>query len=531
MLKYSVLLVDDEEEVTQAIKRKLDWEEMGYEEPSYARNGLEALEAAENHVPDVVMTDIQMPYMTGLELSKRLKELYPGIRIIIFSGYDEFEYAKEAIRLEAEEYILKPIDSGELKSVFQRIHESLDKERDERQNLEKLKSYYMESLPLLQEDFFAALLDGNMEEKQIPKYLEEYSIDLSGPFFCVAILHISTSELPEGVSHVLLSVSVRRLAQERIDSTYNARFFSYHGSTVMIAQMHATDEKTKFTDDCDRFCRLAKTVCKANVTIGIGEVVGQIDDIKESYSGAKDAVSYRVLYGTTKAINISEIVPAAQKEDYDTEADLHAIFKNIKMEDENILCKTVESYINKGTSEGMSVTEYKFFVLEMISEIYRFMRGNQLNTEDIFGAENDAYELLSQFDKTELMTWLKETCTKLQSMLREKRTDNTKSFVKKAIDYVSDHYADQDLSVDRICSELSVSSAYFSTVFKKETGKTFVTYLTDYRMEKALNLLIEKDEKTYVIAQQVGYGDPNYFSYVFKKQFGTSPSKYKQGLS
>ena len=120
---------------------------------------------------------------------------------------------------------------------------------------------------------------------------------------------------------------------------------------------------------------------------------------------------------------------------------------------------------------------------------------------------------------------------KLQSMLRDKRTDTTKSFVKKAIEYVNDHYADQDLSVDRICSELSVSSAYFSTVFKKETGKTFVTYLTDYRMEKALQLLIEKDEKTYVIAQQVGYGDPNYFSYVFKKQFGTSPSKYKQGLS
>ncbi len=530
-MKYSVLLVDDEEEVTQAIKRKLNWDEMGFEDPLYARNGLEALEAAELRTPDVVMTDIQMPYMTGLELAKRLKELYPGIRIIIFSGYDEFEYAKEAIRLEAEEYILKPIDAGELKSVFERIHESLDKERDERQNLEKLTNYYMESLPLLQEDFFAALLDGKVEEKRIPKYLEDYQIKLEGPFYCVAILHISTGDLPEGVSHVLLSLSVRRLAEERIDAAYNARLFSYLGSTVLIAQITSTDSKNKFTDDMDRFCRLAKTVCKANVTVGIGEIVGSIENLKESYNGAKDAVAYRVLYGTTKAINISEIAPPAVKQSKAEDMDLHEIFKKIKMEDETALIKSVEDYIEGGTSADMSVSEYKFFVLEMISEIYRFMRGNQLEIETVFNLEEDVYDVVSQLEKTQLCEWLKETCVKLQNLLREKRTDTTKSFVKKAIEYVNDHYADQDLSVDRVCMELSVSSAYFSTVFKKETGKTFVTYLTDYRMEKALQLLIEKDEKTYVIAQQVGYGDPNYFSYVFKKQFGTSPSKYKQGLS
>ena len=108
------MLVDDEEDVIQAILHKMDWEAMGYMKPEYAHNGLEALDLAENHTPDVVMTDIKMPYMDGLELSRKLKEQYPNIRIIIFSGFDEFEYAKEAIRLEAEEYILKPIDAGEL---------------------------------------------------------------------------------------------------------------------------------------------------------------------------------------------------------------------------------------------------------------------------------------------------------------------------------------------------------------------------------------------------------------------------------
>lgn len=107
------------------------------------------------------------------------------------------------------------------------------------------------------------------------------------------------------------------------------------------------------------------------------------------------------------------------------------------------------------------------------------------------------------------------------------RQDTTKSFVTRAIEYVKENYGNKDLSIETICGYLGVSAAYFSTVFKKETGKTFINYLTDYRMEQAVERLLTKDEKTYIIAEQVGYSDPNYFSYVFKKQFGVSPSKYK----
>lgn len=128
---YSVLLVDDEEEVYSVIMKKLDWEAMGFRIAGYARNGVEALEMAEEIQPDVVMTDIKMPYMDGLTLSKKLKELYQKIKIIIFSGFDEFEYAKEAIKIEAEEYILKPINSNELREVFERIRTNLDRELDE----------------------------------------------------------------------------------------------------------------------------------------------------------------------------------------------------------------------------------------------------------------------------------------------------------------------------------------------------------------------------------------------------------------
>lgn len=177
---YSVLLVDDEEEVYSVIMKKLDWEAMGFRIAGYARNGVEALEMAEEIQPDVVMTDIKMPYMDGLTLSKKLKELYQKIKIIIFSGFDEFEYAKEAIKIEAEEYILKPINSNELREVFERIRTNLDRELDEKRNIEKLRAYYMESLPVLQENFYTSLIEGRIPASEIEKYLKQYQIPWSG---------------------------------------------------------------------------------------------------------------------------------------------------------------------------------------------------------------------------------------------------------------------------------------------------------------------------------------------------------------
>ena len=154
MQRYSVLLVDDEEDVIQVIMKKIDWESMGFQVSGYAHNGVEALEMAEECVPDVVLTDIKMPYMDGLAMSRKLKEQYPNIKIIIFSGFDEFEYAKEAIDIEVEQYLLKPVNAEELGRVFSRIREMLDHERDEQRNIDKLNQYYLESLPLLQESFY-----------------------------------------------------------------------------------------------------------------------------------------------------------------------------------------------------------------------------------------------------------------------------------------------------------------------------------------------------------------------------------------
>lgn len=527
---YSVMLVDDEEEVARAIARKIDWNAVGFEQPSYAANGLEALDIAETVQPDVVMTDIQMPYMDGLELARRLKENWPNTRVIIFSGFDEFEYAKEAIRLQAEEYILKPVDSEELKKVFARIHDSLDREIDERQNIRKLETYYQDSLPLLREGFYTSLIEGRIPERDLESTLEDLQIKLSGPYYCVCVMHTSTNHVPEGMTPRLLSLAVRRLAEERLLPDGRIRYFHYLGNTVIIAEFDRAEDMTVLINECDRFCRLAQSVLHAVVTIGIGHPVTDIRDISTSYNGARSAVSYRVIYGTSKAISIEEIAPSETEVSVvNEEEELRDVFKHVRLEDADQLKESVDRYLG-GLDRFSNVQEYRFFAMELVSEIYRFAKNNKLDVRDVFRDTDDVYTLVQRLEKEDLKQWMCDTCLIMQAMLAEKRLSNTQSFVTKAVEYVNENYAEKDLSVEKVCSRLGVSAAYFSTVFKKETGKTFTNFLTDVRMNRAVEMLLNQDEKTYIIAEAVGYSDPNYFSYVFKKQFGVSPSKYKQGM-
>ena len=532
MEKYSVLLVDDEEDVIQIIMKKMDWESMGFQIAGYAHNGVEALEMAEELQPDVVMPDIKMPYMDGLTLSRKLKELYRTVKIIIFSGFDEFEYAKEAIQIEVEEYILKPIDAGNLKEVFGRIREKIDREMDEKRNVDKLKKYYMESLPILQENFYTSLIDGRIPEGKVDKYLSNYQISLTGPYYVVSILHVSTSDIPQNMNPFLLGVSVKKLAEEHMEEEWKSRILMYLGDILVITQLEAQEQITEFTDFMDQFCRLAKHVCEATVTAGIGYVCDNLLDIRLSWQGARSAVSYRVIYGNARAINIAEIDPMKNGDERWEEQEIQKILKRIRMGSREELETEISHCIRRFVQNGTTMQKYQIFIMGLLTEIFRFCSNNQLDSTEFYGEKGETFERCMQMESPEeLEHWLLKICEKLQKTVQQERQASTKSFVSRAVEYVQEHYNDRNITVESVCRELGVSAAYFSTIFKKETGKTFISFLTDYRMEKAVELLMTTSDKTYIIAEKVGYADPNYFSYAFKKQYSMSPSKYRTANS
>ena len=424
MKKYSVLLVDDEEDVVKAITQKIDWDGLGYSLLGYAKNGLEALEIAEEKQVDVVLTDIKMPYMDGLTLSHKLKELYPSIKIIIFSGFDEFEYAKEAIRLEAEEYVLKPVDSGELSRIFRTVHERLDKEFDEKQNINHLKNYYLESLPILQESFYTSLIEGNVRQEDLRRAMLDYQIDLTGKFYTVVILHNSISLSPEGINPVLISMSIRKLAEERMHKNWRACFFTYLGNTVILAQLNREEDHYRLTDEMETLCRMAKHVCNATITAGIGKTVVSLMDLPISYMGARDAVAYRVLYGRGKAIAVSDINPeerdnhSLNRELLDEER-LLDVYRSIRMASKEELFKDIELYIQNSSLENPSLQEYQFFLMELVTNIHKFLLSNQVDAGLIFPKDEDVYQKVQQFSLEELSAWMKRICEKMQIIIQD----------------------------------------------------------------------------------------------------------------
>lgn len=526
--KYTVLLVDDEEEVTQIIMRKIDWEEMGFSVIGSANNGVKALEMVEEFQPDIVMTDIKMPYMDGMELSKHIKAEFPTTKILLFTGFDEFEYAQEAVHLEVEEYILKPVNAAELTEVFSRMKDKLDQEISEKRNVEILQKYYLESLPLLQMNFYAALIEGRLHADEISKYLKDYQISFQAAFYCCIVIHTSASRVPQEMSPLLVATSVQKQVEERLAGNWRAKCFSYRGNTVLIAQLDSESEVSELTDECDRFCRYVHRIIDAVVTVGIGQVCRTILELPQSYSGAREAISYRVIYGASRAINIREIVPQEMyKTSTEGEAELSNLFKMIRLGSEEEVEETVDRYLKTVVSPGNSMQQHHINMMELVSSLYRFAANNEVTLDTFSGDMEKLYGRLVELEPFAFRKWLVKISVSLREQLISARSRSTRSFVSKAKEYVRNNYAQEELSLDQICEFLGVSNSYFSTIFKKETGKSFIGYLTDYRMEQASRMLIETNEKSYIIAKSVGYTDSNYFSYVFKRRFGVSPSKYR----
>ena len=414
--------------------------------------------------------------------------------------------------------MLKPINSDELTECLKRVKNSLDLEREEKLNVQKLENYFNDVLPILQTNLFVSLIEGRVDEEEYVKFVDSYKIDLKGPFYCCVVFHTSTHHVPENMEPLLLSMSVEREIKERIAKRFNYKEFIYLGNTVLIVELSSKEKMVEFTDICDKFCKWVNRVIGAVVTAGIGRVCDNILNINSSYEGAREAVSYRVLYGTNRAINMT-----LQSED----SKMHDLFKAIYLGDNKSIEDAVSKEIEKLHKNANTVSQYNLVIMEMVGAFYRFCANNFIDFNDFLGDINNPYERVPQMDESTLKNWLIKCSLGVSEKLKSVRNSKSRSLVNDAQNIVTDRYMEPDLSLDKVCSLMGVSNSYFSSVFKKEVGKSFVTYLTDYRMDIAAGLILDTNEKSYKIAEQVGYLDANYFSYVFKKKFGVSPSKYR----
>ncbi len=527
---YKVILVDDEEEVREAIRKRINWEEIGFCVVGTAENGEDALELAETLEPDVVMTDIQMPFMDGLTMLRKFKEKIPDIRSVIFSGYDDFEYAKEAIRLEAEEYILKPVDADELRKIFTRIKARLDEKIKQRRNVELLSKYYEESRPMMKDQLIIGLLEGRELQFDLERYQIDFDFKIESAFYCVGAFRITPlAEGGETLNKNLMAVSLKQIVIERFRGILDVEALVYLDTVCIMARLKSTDQYSRFVEEMDKICKIAHKSLMANVSAGIGRVYGSAESIHTSFLEAKDAFHHRIFVGENQALCISDVEPSSHIEDYVSEKQIRHIMRQVKIGTKESLEAEIRDFIEKLKRSDINLNQLQIFYAEFMVELFRLSRGHDLCIDEMGLGNVNTNEELAGFASMDAFA---DRLIELTGILREKigngRLDSTKKLAEDAKQYIADHYSDRSLSVDEICSHLGVGTSYFSSVFKKETGVSFVTYLTQIRMNEAQRLLDTTDEKSYIIAGMVGYDEPNYFSYVFKKHFGVSPSKYRQ---
>ena len=527
---YKVILVDDEEEVREAIRRRINWEEIGFTVVGTAENGEDALELAESLEPDVVMTDIQMPFMDGLTMLRKFKEKVPDVKSVIFSGYDDFEYAKEAIRLEAEEYILKPVDADELREIFKRIKVRLDDKLKERRNVELLSKYYEESRPMMKTQLIIGLLEGRELQFDLERYQRDYDLKLESAFYCVGAFRITPlNDAKDSLDKNLMTVSLKQIVTERFKGVLDVEALVYLDTVCVLARLKSTEQYGIFVDEMDKICKVAHKSLMANVSAGIGRVCGNAESIHTSFLEAKDAFHHRIFVGENQALCISDVDPSSHIEDYVSEKQIRHIMRQVKIGTKDSLEAEIREFIEKLKKSDINLNQLQIFYAEFMVELFRLSRGHVISLDETgFNNVNTNEELASFASMDEFADRLIELTGILWEKINNGRLDSTKKLAEDAKQYIADHYGESTLSVDEICSHLGVGTSYFSSVFKKETGVSFVTYLTQIRMNEAQRLLDTTDEKSYIIAGMVGYEEPNYFSYVFKKHFGVSPSKYRQ---
>lgn len=520
---YTVLLVDDEEDIRGGISKKMDWAALGFSLVSEAENGREALELAEQHRPDVVLTDIQMPFMDGLELCRILTQRLPATKLVVFSGFDDFSYAKQAIGMNVFEYILKPINAAELSEVLEKLRHKLDEERAQQNDMERLRRRYEESLPMLRELFFTQLLDGRILAGEVVERAARYDLESDG-LWLAAVLRIDCAK----EESELLPLSVQGFFGEQLRVGESVcRSFFYGDSLALLLRI--TEERSLYPliEELDRVCQLAKTYLGFSVTVGVGWVCDELYSLRHSAAGARSALDYRALVGTGRAIYIGDLEPGRQESLFFEEDDRRELSAAVKLGSVEDVREQVRRLEGRVWESGLPMSSCQLFFLSLFSCLLTLTRDGNLAPAEVFGEEFTLPQM-TDFDSAERFgEWCLARCLCLYELLHSQRTDSTGRMMQEAKQYIREHYQESDLSVEVLCELLHLSPSYFSTLFRRESGMTFVNYLTEARMEKAVTLLLESEEKTYRIAELVGYQDPNYFSYVFKKQFGMSPTKYR----
>jgi two-component system response regulator YesN len=531
---YKLIIVDDEAVVRNGLKTTINWKDHGFELIGDYTNGREAWEAVEQHKPDLVISDICMPFMDGLELSSLIMTNYPYIKVIILTGYDEFEYAQQAVRLKVSDFILKPITAQEMRKQLDKAKLEMDEQMQIREDISKLYNQLNQSLPFLKERFLERMVVSGIGQQELEERFRYFFLPLLMPRYLVMVFDIDDFGERSHQTTNYNDLELLRFAGfnivEEILIRENGILFRTREER-MVALISDISEENLLYEKGFRIAEEARhqieKFLKFTVTVGIGTSCDTSEQLPDSYRNALSALDYRFLFGKNRVLSLSDIegMPAVtRKRTDDWDRKIASAVKTGSLQDVDLLIEQLvldlKSYIQIEACY-LQIKKVVLTLMNTVQELGVFEENLAAGQRVLF---TDIYKIKTLDD---IKMHLKEFVGQAITAIAENRNNLTNRQIIRAVSYIEEHYSDEKMSLQDLCRHVLMSTSHFSLVFKQHTGETFIEFLTKTRIEKAKELLLHTTLKFYEIAAKVGYADPNYFSILFKKHTGKTPKEYR----
>lgn len=529
---YNLYIVDDDPIVRRGLECNIDWNSINVAVAGCAANGKKALELMQSCPPQIIISDVNMPVMDGIELTYNIRKLYPETRVILLSGYDEFNYVKNALSLKVLNYILKPVDNRVLMHNVSEAILQIEKE----QNIQDL---IHKNLPVMRAGFLNSLVNGmDFDSRQILLQVGLLGINFipeSSPFIAGIVTIDDYCDISEITEREVAKYLVMKITRENIEQSFTAECFLRNDYIVFIISLGPSDANlpksvsyplSGIFRNILLTCELeAKVIC----TIGYGLPCSSLSEINQSFEQAKRVMEYHHISGSNMVYSPENIINSGYQNgfpEYDDFVD--ELVKSVRacMYDESIAIITrFENTLKEHVQTPIEYIKmiYTYALLELI-KYAGYNLGNNPQSLDLF----KHYKQIQSSASLDVISMeLKKTVDALCSSINFGRFSIQGEIVNFAIDYINQNFNDPELSLNVVAAKVSVSPVYLSAIFKKETNANFIDFVIKARMNKAIELLRHSNKRTYEVAELVGYSNPHYFSSCFKKYTGYSPSDYK----
>ncbi len=525
----SLLLVEDEEAIRQKLVYNVSWAEHGFDPVLSAGNGVEALKLIEQNPVDIMVTDIQMPKMNGIDLIREIQTRNHPMKIIIISGFAEFEYAQEAIKFNVSDYLLKPFASRKLLDIALRLKEKLEQECAEKSELYGLREQLRQNMDTLREKFFTDLINGNLAGTDINAKMSFLGLtELASLDGQVIVIEIPESQLrtaSEEEKYLINLQFKQQLIRLLEGGIYRHRIIN-HQRNQMVVIFFAPDPNLAMR--LEEYLVQLKMLLNQSLILGVGNRYRSLQDFSVSYQEACVAIQYSYLYGNDRVYSINDLHldnPFYDKHFYSLYQ--NRIFNDLRIGANHLIREDLAALIAEMRQSQMSPQSLQILASNLLLLTYIILNELGYNPNEIFETDFSPLTMVNQAGNlNELEKILQNFFDRINQYIITKRSSLNQKLVDQIRQYIDQNYC-EDITLSAIADQYNISTGYLSILFNERIGKKFIDYLTELRITKAKELLKHSDMRIYEISTAVGYKDSFYFSNCFKKIVGLTPSEYR----